>query len=155
MSLPRKSPWGEVKRCSVLHKGIFSIRTSIQNPSSLEQGGIMVRFSSAKFLSDAAKKCGFRKNGYICFEKECSESVVIRELLDKNLWEIPPYIVDKAMYEEKINLSIQQFQPEYWEQRQKRLPLSERLKAGADKAITHNADSGRTDAKRTDKTELR
>jgi len=153
--LPRKSPWGEVKRCAVLHKGIFRVRTSIEKTEEAEQGGIIVRFSSTKFLSESAQKCGFRKNGYICFEKERCEPVVIRELLDKGLWEIPPYISDKAKFEEKINLALQQFQPDYWEIRQKRPPLTERLKTGAEKAADHNADTNRTVETKTNKHELR
>ena len=149
--LPRKSPWGDVKRCGVLYKGIFTVSADMAE----ERGGIMVRLSSAKVLSEAALKCGVRNKGYYIFDRKTSEPVIIRELLDKNLWEIPHYIGDKAKYEEKINTSLQQNQPEYWSARQKRPPLSERLKEGAKKAADHNAKSIDKDDTRSNKTEVR
>ena len=45
-------------------------------------------------------------------------SVVLRELLDKKLWNIPDRIKDKAQFEENLNQSIRQYNPEYWRARQ-------------------------------------
>ena len=42
----------------------------------------------------------------------------IRELLDKKLWNIPDRIKDKGQFEEKLNQSIRQYNPEYWRARQ-------------------------------------
>ena len=136
--LPRKSPWGDIQNCEVLYKGVFMVRVS--SPEG-NKGGIMVRLADADFLSEAAIKCGVRSIGYITFEKGNAESVVIRELLDKKLWEIPEYIGDRTKYEEKLNLSLQQSQPGYWKTRAKALPLSQRLKEGAEKAADYNAAS--------------
>ena len=72
----------------------------------------------AAVLSPAAKKCGFKDKGYICYEEDAQESVVLRELLDKKLWNIPDRIKDKGQFEEKLNQSIRQYNPEYWRARQ-------------------------------------
>ena len=55
---------------------------------------------------------------YICFEEDAQESVVLRELLDKKLWKIPDRIKDKEKFEENINQSIRQYNPDYWRARQ-------------------------------------
>ena len=72
----------------------------------------------AAVLSPAAKKCGFKDKGYICYEEDAQESVVLRELVDKKLWNIPDRIKDKEQFEEKLNQSIRQYHPEYWRARQ-------------------------------------
>ena len=46
------------------------------------------------------------------------ESIVLRELLDKKLWEIPERIKDKAAFEENINITLRQYHPDYWRARQ-------------------------------------
>ena len=69
-------------------------------------------------LTRFAKKCGFKDKGYICYEEDAQESVVLRELLDKKLWKIPDRIKDKGQFEEKLNQSIRQYHPEYWRARQ-------------------------------------
>ena len=73
---------------------------------------------AAAILSPAAKKCGFKDKGYLCFEEDAQESVVLRELLDKKLWKVPDRIKDKAAFEENINRSIRQYNPDYWRARQ-------------------------------------
>ena len=55
----------------------------------------MVAREAAAILSPAAKKCGFKDKGYLCFEEDAQESVVLRELLDKKLWKVPDRIKDK------------------------------------------------------------
>ena len=57
------------------------------------------------------------KRQYICYEEDAQESVVLRELLDKKLWNIPDRIKDKGQFEEKLNQSIRQYHPEYWRAR--------------------------------------
>ena len=42
----------------------------------------MVANEVAAVLSPAAKKCGFKDKGYICYEEDAQESVVLRELLE-------------------------------------------------------------------------
>lgn len=84
----------------------------------VSHGGTMVANEVAAVLSPAAKKCGFKDKGYICYEEDAQESVVLRELLDKKLWNIPDRIKDKGQFEEKLNQSIRQYNPEYWRARQ-------------------------------------
>jgi len=113
-ALPRRSPWGEVQRCEKLIDGVFLVNSS-------DLGGIMVRQSAAGFLSADALKCGFKANSSYCFESDYNEPVVIREMLDKKLWELPSRITDKAGYEDSIDRALQLWQPEYWEARRKNL----------------------------------
>lgn len=108
---PRTSPWGEVQSCEVLCPGVFLVSTA-------SHGGTMVANEVVAVLSPAAKKCGFKDKGYICYEEDAQESVVLRELLDKKLWKIPDRIKDKERFEENLNQSIRQYNPEYWRARQ-------------------------------------
>ena len=108
---PKSSPWGEVQSCETLCPGVFLVSTA-------SHGGTMVANEVAAVLSPAAKKCGFKDKGYICYEEDAQESVVLRELLDKKLWKIPDRIKDKGQFEEKLNQSIRQYHPEYWRARQ-------------------------------------
>ena len=108
---PKSSPWGEVQSCETLCPGVFLVSTA-------SHGGTMVANEVAAVLSPAAKKCGFKDKGYICYEEDAQESVVLRELLDKKLWNIPDRIKDKGQFEEKLNQSIRQYNPEYWRARQ-------------------------------------
>ena len=108
---PEKSPWGEVQHCDTLCPGVFMVSTA-------GHGGTMVSKEVTAMLSPAARKCGERKNGYLCFEEDCQESVVLRELLDKKLWSIPDRIKDKAAFEENINKSLREYNPDYWRARQ-------------------------------------
>ena len=108
---PKSSPWGEVQSCETLCPGVFLVSTA-------SHGGTMVANEVAAVLSPAAKKCGFKDKGYICYEKDAQESVVLRELLDKKLWKIPDRIKDKEQFEENLNQSIRQYNPEYWRARQ-------------------------------------
>ena len=70
------------------------------------------------FLSKRKNPQSFKDKGYICYEEDAQESVVLRELLDKKLWKIPDRIKDKGQFEEKLNQSIRQYHPEYWRARQ-------------------------------------
>lgn len=111
MQKPTFSPWGKVQSCEEIFTGMFSVDTP-------GHGGIMVESQAVFYLSAAARKCGFREGGYLCFEEDCQADVVLRELLDKKLWTIPRRISDTAAYERAIDESLQQWNPEYWKARQ-------------------------------------
>lgn len=108
---PKQSPWGKVQTCDALCPGVFMISTA-------SHGGTMVSKEVADLLSPAARKCGFKQGGYICFEEDSQEDVALRELLDKKLWAVPDRIKDKARFEENINNSIRRYNPDYWRARQ-------------------------------------
>lgn len=112
MNDPTFSPWGEVQACETLYRGIYLVNTP-------GHGGILVEPGSVLYLSTAARKCGFRDGGYLCFEEDCDEQVVLRELLDKKLWRIPDRVTDPEALEKAINDSLQKYHPEYWAAREK------------------------------------
>lgn len=109
---PTKSPWGEVQTCETLCLGVYMVSTS-------SHGGTMVSPEISAALSPAARKCGFKHQGYLCFEEDGQESVVLRELLDKKLWKVPDRIKNKADFEESLNQSIREYNPDYWRSRQR------------------------------------
>lgn len=115
---PSSSPWGKIQRCKTEHPGVFQVSTA-------GHGGIMVsEKAAAELLSTAAVNCGFNERGYICFEEDCQASVVIKEMLDKNLWKIPEHFNDgKEKYTEMINNSVIRWNPEYWEAIGNELPF--------------------------------
>ena len=126
---PEGSPWGQVQSCETLCPGVFLVSTA-------SHGGTMVANEAAAILSPAAKKCGFKHKGYLCFEEDSQENVALRELLDKKLWKITHRISDKAAFEEAINRSIRQYNPGYWRARQSGMEAAEaaRKKAPAKEA---------------------
>jgi hypothetical protein len=78
----------------------------------------MVAREIEEFLSPAARRYGQRKNGYLCFEMDADEEIVLREMLDKKLWEIPARVRDKAAFEENINAALRRNHPQYWRSRE-------------------------------------
>lgn len=82
---PRLSPWGDVQTSDTLCPGVFMVSTA-------SHGGTMVALDMAAILSPAARKCGLKMGDYLCFEEDCDENIVLRELLDKKLWQIPDRI---------------------------------------------------------------
>lgn len=108
---PKISPWGDVQTCDMLCPGVFLVSTA-------SHGGTMVAKDMAAMLSPAARKCGFRQGDFLCFEEDCQENVVLRELLDKKLWSVSDRIKNTAAFEENINKSIREYNPEYWRARQ-------------------------------------
>lgn len=108
---PKFSPWGDVQTCDMLCPGVFLVSTA-------SHGGTLVARDMAAMLSPAAQKCGFRQGDYLCYEEDCDENVVLRELLDKKLWRVPDRIRDKAAFEENINQSLREHNPDYWRSRQ-------------------------------------
>ena len=111
---PDFSPWGVIDWIETLAPGFDMVAT----PS---HGGIMVSREASFVLSPAARKCGAWNGGYLCFEEDSAEYVVLRELLDKKLWKIPARIKDTATFEDNINQIIQTCHPEYWKSREVRL----------------------------------
>ena len=109
---PKTSPWGKIQTCDVLCPGVFMVSTA-------SHGGTMVAKEVSAFLSLAAQKCSFKQGGYLCYEEDSQESVVLRELLDKGLWKIPERIKDKAAFEENINQSLCKYNPAYWRARER------------------------------------
>ena len=73
-------------------------------------------------LSPEARKCGFREGGYLWFEEDCCEQVVLRELMDKGLFTAPvnEYYAP-GEYEKLIDGSAQRYYPQYWEARKQTL----------------------------------
>ena len=110
-SPPENSPWGDIQTCDALCQGVFMVSTA-------SHGGTMVSRDMTAALSPAARKYGMRHNGFLCFEEDCDEAIVLRELLDKKLWAIPDRIRDKAAFEEDINKGLREYHPEYWKARQ-------------------------------------
>ena len=108
---PKNSPWGEVQQCDTLCPGVFLVYTA-------SHGGVMVSKDMDAILSPAARKYALRSNGFLCYEEDCDENIVFRELLDKKLWAIPDRIQDKAGFEERINESLRKYHPDYWRTRQ-------------------------------------
>lgn len=108
---PVGSPWGHVQVCEVLCPGVFLVSTA-------SHGGIMVAKERTAILSPAARKCGDAHGGFLCFEEDCQDKVVLRELLDKKLWSIPDHISDKEAFEEYVDASIRQYNPQYWSELQ-------------------------------------
>lgn len=109
----KHSPWGKVQYCEEMYPGVFDVSTA-------GHGGIMVKNDiAAAILSPTAQKCGFKEKGYLNFEEDCQAAVVERELLDKGLWDVPPRYENKADYEEMINNSLKNHNPEYWQAREK------------------------------------
>lgn len=91
-------------------------------------GGVMARLGRAsKHFSRAARQYSFVEGGYLCFEENCDSPVAIRELMDKGLYKAPVnQYYGPGEYEAAIDRSIQQYQPEYWAYRERKLHLLER-----------------------------
>ena len=103
---PDFSPWGKIDWSETLAPGFEMVATP----------------SHASFmLSPAARKCGAWNGVYLCFEEDAAENVVLRELLDMKLWQIPDRIKDRTAFVENIDQNIQKYNPGYWSAREKRL----------------------------------
>lgn len=106
------SPWGEIQWAEPLCPGMDLISTA-------SHGGVRVDREAAVLLSPAARKCGFRDAGFLWFEEDCQEPVVLRELLDKKLWTVPDRIKDPEQFAASLDRTIQTYNPEYWKYRQR------------------------------------
>ena len=145
---PSESPWGAVKKCDFVRKGIFGVNAE-------DGGGIMVHKNAAEFLSPEARKIALNEVDYLCFAKGGDEAVVFRELLDNKMWRVPHWVSHNTVFEDYINNLAKDYHPKYWEARQARLSaekkpktLTEKLEAGKEKAAKHNAARKTPDAKR-------
>ena len=125
------SPWGEIDEVVFIIPGVDLVST----PS---HGGARVTREAAILLSPEARKCAIRDGGFLWFEEDCCEPVLLRELMDKKLWTPPlDQIKDRAEYEATINRIIQTYYPDYWAAREKRLsrpPVNTRPKRKPGKA---------------------
>lgn len=110
---PDFSPWGKIDWSETLAPGFEMVDTA-------SHGGIMVSRDASFKLSPAARKCGAWSGGYLCFEEDAAENVVLRELLDMKLWHIPDRI-NRTAFEASIDQNIQKYNPRYWSAREKRL----------------------------------
>ena len=109
------SPWGQIDDAVIIIPGIDLVST----PS---HGGARVSHDAAMLLSPEARKCSCWDGGYLWFEEECCEQVVLRELMDKKLWSPPAHrITELSAYEKEINRAIREYHPDYWKAREKRL----------------------------------
>jgi hypothetical protein len=97
----------------------------------------MVAKDMTAAFSPAAVKYGVKHNDYLCFEDNGAKDVALRELLDKKLWSVPGGVKDKAAFEENVNKSLRERQPQYWRLRENR-----REAAPPEKTVpTRNNDS--------------
>lgn len=112
MREPTYSPWGEIQWCEKLYPGMYLVETA-------SHGGVMVDREAELCLTSAARKCGMRDGGYLCFEEDCCEQVILRELLDRKIWKIPERVKDPETFEKALDQTIQKYHPEYWATRQR------------------------------------
>ena len=110
---PNDSPWGEIQHCETLCPGAYSVSTA-------GHGGVMVhRELVDKALRKEAQDCGFLSGSYLCFEEDCDGPVVLRELMDKKLYQAPVnQYFGPGGYEKVIDRSLQYYHPEYWQARE-------------------------------------
>lgn len=93
-------------------------------------------------FSSEARKNAFQENGYTCFEEDAAATLAIRELLDKNLCRYQyPFIHESIEnLSRMINRTIQEYYPEYWQARQKK--LESKQKEGQARTKTGRAQGG-------------
>ena len=90
---PRLSPWGDVQTSDTLCPGVFMVSTA-------SHGGTMVALDMAAILSPAARKCGLKMGDYLCFEEDCDENIVLRNILRATILthRVRPYKTDNFYY---------------------------------------------------------
>lgn len=123
------SPWGGIQWSEPLIPGMDLISTA-------SHGGVRVSREAAMYLSPGARKCGFRDGGFLWFEEDCQESVVLRELLDKKLWQVPDRIKDPEAFTADLDQSIKRYNPDYWNYRQRAQERAARKQARPAKEYT-------------------
>ena len=115
MFMPDYSPWGDIQHADELYTGVHFVSTA-------SHGGVMMlRQIVENLLDKQVQDYGFWFGNYLCFEEDADENIVLRELLDQNLWQIPDRIKDRAAFEANIDLNIQTYHPDYWQAREKRM----------------------------------
>lgn len=109
--MARHTPWGKAQQSVQIVQGMTLVSTA-------GHGGIMVTEKAAKdWLSEAARECGMRYSGYLCYEEDCDINIVIYDA--KPLWETfgsaLPGLLAKPMGEvlKRIKRSISGYRPEY------------------------------------------
>ncbi len=113
---PNFSPWGKVQSCHALCDGVFFVDTD-------SHGGIMVDKDVAHIkLSWAAIKCGCDDGIYYCFEENRDAQVVLRELMDRKMIQVPfNKQFPQGKYESLIDADVQRYHPQYWSYRKHHL----------------------------------
>ena len=106
------SPWGQIQHSEPLIPGMELVTTA-------SHGGVQVTREAAMLLSPAARKCAFREGGYLWFEEDCQEPIVLRELMDKKLWRPPVQAKELETFERDIDHNIQTYHPNYWRARER------------------------------------
>ena len=66
------------------------------------------------------QKYGMNYNSFLCFGEDTEKNIVLRELPDKKLWDIPDRIKDKTAFVERINEVLREYRPDYWQAGQER-----------------------------------
>lgn len=80
------SPWGKVQMSDQFADGVYEVGTA-------RHGGIMIRETDAKkLLSPETLAAGGTEYGWCYYEEDEAASVVIRELLDRGIPAVPPYV---------------------------------------------------------------
>ena len=80
------SPWGKVQMSDQFADGVYEISTA-------RHGGIMIRETDAKgLLSPETIAAGGSEHGWLYYEEDEAAPVVIRELLDRGIPAVPPYV---------------------------------------------------------------
>ena len=80
------SPWGKVQMSDQFADGVYEVSTA-------RHGGIMIRETDAKkLLSPETLAAGGTEYGWCYYEEDEATSVVIRELLDRGIPAVPPYV---------------------------------------------------------------
>lgn len=72
--MPSSSPWGTVQTSVSHQRGLRTVSTA-------RPGGILVSNRVVdQLLSEAARRRGFSRNGYLCFEEDCDAAIVLFEI---------------------------------------------------------------------------
>ncbi len=80
------SPWGKVQMSGQFADGVYEVSTA-------GHGGIMIRETDAKkLLSPETLAVGATEYGWCYYEEDEAAPVVIRELLDRSIPAVPPYV---------------------------------------------------------------
>lgn len=107
------SPWGTADEWDELCPGVYSVST----PS--HDGTMVERNAAVSLLSPAARKCGEWYGGYLCFEEDCAEAVVLWELYHRKVYIHPMAEKEPQRFEEIITNSLKRYYPEYLQTWQK------------------------------------
>lgn len=101
------SPWGEIQISNELCPGVYSVSTA-------GHGGVMVKWEAATaLLSRAARREGFRENGFLCYEEDCAAAIPLRELVGAGKIRCPPRFTLEE-YKRHLDDAIREYFPRYY-----------------------------------------